>query len=95
MVAGRDHVRSHVEELFCNGRRNSEAACGIFSVNHQKIDGIAFKYVRQMFAYDVAAGRAKDIADKKNIHSKSLHWLPYAAAAHSTADAVSRVVVVF
>ena len=27
----------------------------------------------QVFADDVAAGRAKDIADKKDIHWKSLH----------------------
>jgi hypothetical protein len=26
-----------------------------------------------MFAYDMATGRAKDIADKKNVHLKILH----------------------
>jgi hypothetical protein len=29
--------------------------------------------VREMFADDVAAGGAEDIADKKDIHWKSLH----------------------
>jgi hypothetical protein len=42
--------------------------------------------VRQMFADDVAAGGAEDIADKEDIHSKSLHgeW-SCAAPAHLSA----------
>ncbi len=73
MVAGGDDVGAEIEELVRDGGREAEAAGGVFAVDDEEIDGIGFKDVRQMFADDVAAGGAEDIADKEDIHSKSLH----------------------
>jgi hypothetical protein len=36
--------------------------------------------VREVFADDVAAGGAEDVADEEDIHSKSLHGVMRAAA---------------
>ena len=73
VVAGGDDVRAEVEELFGDGGRDAEASGGVFAVDDEEIDGVGFEDVGQMFADDVAAGGAEDVADKKNIHSKSLH----------------------
>jgi len=73
VVAGGDDVGSEIEELFCDGGCETEAAGGVFAVDDEEIDVVGFKYVGQVFADDVAAGGAKDIADKKDIHWKSLH----------------------
>jgi hypothetical protein len=43
--------------------------------------------VGKMFADDVAAGGAKDIADKEDIHWKSLHGASRAAIADCVEDA--------
>ena len=68
VVAGGDDVRAEVEELFCDGGREAEAAGGVFAVDDEEIDGVGFKHVGQVFADDVAAGGAEDIADKEDIH---------------------------
>jgi len=68
VVAGGDDVRAEVEELVGDGRREAEAAGGVFAVDDEEIDGVGFKDVRKVFADDVAAGGAKDIADKEDIH---------------------------
>src|SRR5580658_7333385 len=73
VVARRDDVGAEIEELVRNGWCNAEASSGVFAVDDKEIDGVGFKDVRQMFADDVAAGGAKDIADKKDIHWKILH----------------------
>ena len=43
------------------------------SVDDEEVYGVGFKDVGEVLAYDVAAGRTEDVADKKNIHSKILH----------------------
>jgi hypothetical protein len=73
VVAGGDDVGAEVEELFCDRRGEAEASGGVFAVDDEEIDVVGFKHVGQVFADDVAAGGAKDIADKEDIHSKSLH----------------------
>jgi hypothetical protein len=42
--------------------------------------------VREVFADDVAAGGAEDIADKEDVHSKSLHWRQATADRSDGAD---------
>jgi hypothetical protein len=61
-------VGSEIEELFCDGGREAEAAGGVFAVDDEEIDVVGFKDMGQVFADDVAAGRAKDIADEEDIH---------------------------
>jgi hypothetical protein len=73
VIAGGNDVGAEVEELFCDGGRDAEAAGRVFAVDDEEIDGVGFKDVGEMFADDVAAGGAKDIADKEDIHWKSLH----------------------
>ena len=73
VVAGGDDVGAEVEELFGDGGREAEASGGVFAVDDEEIDGVGFKDVGEMFADDVAAGGAEDIADKEDIHWKSLH----------------------
>jgi hypothetical protein len=73
VVAGGDDVRAEIEELVCDGGREAEAAGRVFAVDDEEIDGIGFKDVREVFADDVAAGGAEDVADEEDIHSKSLH----------------------
>ena len=72
VIAGGDDVGAEVEELFGDGGGEAEAAGGVFAVDDKEIDGVGFKDVREVFADDVAAGGAKDIADKEDIHWKSL-----------------------
>jgi hypothetical protein len=57
-----------IEELFCDGGGDAEAAGGVFSIDDEEIDGVGFDDVGKVFADDVAAGGAKDIADKKDVH---------------------------
>jgi len=73
VVAGGDDVCAEIEELFCDRRGDAKAASGVFSVDYEEVDGVGFKDVREVFADDVAAGGAKDIADKKDVHLRSLH----------------------
>ena len=61
-------MRAKIKKLFRNRRCNAEAAGGVLTIDHQQIDGVRFKDVGEMFTDDVAAGRAKDVADEKNVH---------------------------
>ena len=73
VIAGGDDMGSEVEEFVGDRGREAEAAGGIFAVDNEEINGVGFKNVREVFADDVAAGGAEDIADKEDIHWKSLH----------------------
>jgi hypothetical protein len=75
MISGRDDMRAEVEEFFGDRRRDAEASSSVFAVDDKEIDGIIFEDVGQMFADDMAAGGAEDIADKKDIHDKMLALL--------------------
>jgi len=68
VVAGRDHMRAKVEELFGDRRRNAESTRSVLAIDDEKIDGVRFEDVGEMFADDVAARRAEDVADEKNVH---------------------------
>ena len=68
MVAGGDYVGAEVEELFCNGGGDTEASGSVFSVDDEEVDFVGFEDVGEMFADDVAAGGAEDVADKKDVH---------------------------
>ena len=63
---------AEVEEFFGDGWGDTEAAGGVFAVDDKEIDGVGFEDVGEMLADDVAAGRAKDVADEKNVHRMSL-----------------------
>jgi hypothetical protein len=73
VVAGGNDVGPEVEEFFGDGGGDTEAPGSVFAVDDEEIDGVGFEDVGEMFADDVAAGGAKDIADKKDVHLKSLH----------------------
>lgn len=73
VVAGGDDVGAEVEELVGDGGCEAEAAGCVFAIDDEEIDGIGFEDVGEMFTDDVAAGGAEDIADKEDIHWKSLH----------------------
>lgn len=68
VVAGGNDVGAEIEELFCNGWCDAEASGGVLSVDDEEVDGVGFKDVGKVFADDVAAGGAKDVADKKDVH---------------------------
>ena len=70
VVTGGDYVGAEVEELFGDGRCDAEAAGGVFSIDDDEIDSVGVEDVGQMFADDMAAGGAEDVADKENIHLK-------------------------
>jgi hypothetical protein len=73
VVACGDHVGAEIEELFRNRGGDAKAAGGVLSVDDQEIDIVGFEDVGKVFADDMAAGGAKDVADEKNIHSRILH----------------------
>jgi hypothetical protein len=76
VIAGSDDVGTEIKEFFCDRGSNSETACGVFTVDYKKIDGVGFNDMRQVFADDMAAGGAKDVADEEDIHYQILHcWL--------------------
>ena len=64
VVAGGDDMGSHVEDLFGEGRGDAEAACGVFAVDDEEVDGVGFDDVGKVLAYDVAAGGAENVADE-------------------------------
>ena len=68
MVAGGDDVGAEIEELFCDGRGDAEATSGVFTVDDEEVDGVGFEDVGEVFADDMAAGGAKDVSDKKDVH---------------------------
>ena len=68
MVAGGDDVGAEVEELFRYGGRDAEAAGGIFAVDDEEVHLVRFKQLGQVFVDDVAAGGAKNVADKEDLH---------------------------
>jgi hypothetical protein len=82
VVTGGDYVGSEIEELFGDGGSDAEAAGGVFAVDDEEIDGVGVEDVRQVFADDMAAGGAEDVADKENIHLRNA----------STFDRVFRIV---
>lgn len=73
VVSGGDDMSAEIEDLFGERRGNAEAARGVFAIDDKKVDGMSFEQVREVLAYDVAAGRAEDVADEEDIHSKILH----------------------
>jgi hypothetical protein len=73
VVARGDDVGAQIEEFFCNGRGDAKAPGGVFAVDNEEIDGVGVEDVGQVFAYDVAAGGAKDVADEEDIHCEILH----------------------
>ena len=68
VVAGGDDMGAEVEEFFCDGGGDAEAAGGVFAVDDEEVDGVGFKDVRKVFADDVAPSGAENIADKEDIH---------------------------
>jgi hypothetical protein len=73
MVASGDDIGSHVEDLLGQRRCNAETSGGVLAIDNQKIDGVGFKNVGEMLAYDMAAGGPEDVADKEDVHLKILH----------------------
>ena len=74
VVAGGDDVGAEVEELFGDGGRDAEAAGGVFAVDDEEVDGVGFEDVGEVFADDVAAGGAEDVADEEDIHLGEFTW---------------------
>src|SRR5216683_4433489 len=68
VVAGGDDVGAKVEELLRDGGGDAEAAGGVLAIDDEEVDGVGVEDVGQVFADDVPAGGAEDIADEKDIH---------------------------
>ena len=73
VIASGDDVSAEIEELFRDGGGDAEAASGVFSVDDEEVDGVGFEDVGEVFTDDVAAGGAKYVSDKKDVHLRSLH----------------------
>jgi hypothetical protein len=73
VVAGGDDVGAEIEEFFCDGRGDAEAAGCVFAIDDEEIDGVGLDDVGQVFTYDMAASGAKDVADEEDIHCEILH----------------------
>ena len=69
VVAGGDDMGTEVEEFFGDGGRDAEAAGGVFAVDDEEVDFVGFDEVGKVFANDVAAGGAEDVADEENVHT--------------------------
>ena len=68
VVARGDDVGPEVEEFFGEGGGDAEAASGVLAIDDEEVDGIGFNDVGEVFADDVTASGAEDIADKEDIH---------------------------
>ena len=68
VVTSGDYLGAEVEEFIGDRGGNPEATCGVLPIDYQQVDRVRFHHMRQMFANDMPACRAKDIADKENIH---------------------------
>jgi len=75
MVAGRNDVCAQFEQLIGDCRRETEASCGVFSVNNEQIDMVLLNDVTEMFADNAAAGAPENIAYKKNVQMQNSHSL--------------------
>ena len=59
---------AEIEEFFCDGGGDAEAASSVFAVDDEEIDGVGLEDMRKVFTDDVAAGGAEDVADEEDIH---------------------------
>jgi len=82
VIAGGDDMGTEVEEFVGDGGGDAEASGSVLAVDDEKVYGIGFKDVGKVFADDMAAGGAKYIADKEDIHWKSLHGVRYDSRLH-------------
>ena len=73
MVPRGDDMGAHIEDLFSNRGGNAEATGSVLAIDDEEVDRIGLENVWKVLAYDVATGRAEDVADEKDVHLRILH----------------------
>ena len=64
VVAGGQHVRAQIEELFGDLRRQAKAAGGVFRIDDGQLDVVRLAQVADVLAHDPAPRAAEDVADE-------------------------------
>jgi hypothetical protein len=68
MIAGSKDVGAEVEEIFGNGRRQSEAAGGVLRIHDHQVDLALLNNVGQMLPYHPPPWTAENVPDKEQFH---------------------------
>ena len=63
-------MRTLIEDLVCDLGRDSEAAGGIFRVDHHQIDRLFLDHMGEVLAYDAPSCLPEDVAYKQNSQRK-------------------------
>jgi hypothetical protein len=70
VIPARDDLDAGREDFFGEARRDAKAGCGVLAVGDAEIDLALDDNVRQAIVDYFSSGRADDVTDKKNFHSK-------------------------
>jgi hypothetical protein len=72
MISGGEHMRTQIEQIFRDSRRNPETPRRILTIDYHQIDFPFSNHVRQMLAHDAPSGAPENIAYKKNLQGPSV-----------------------
>jgi hypothetical protein len=75
MVAGGEHVRALVEQLFGNTRSDPKAPGRVLDVDHHQVDAPLLDYLAEVLADNTSTGLAKYVTDKENAQKTSISGL--------------------
>jgi hypothetical protein len=71
MVAGGKDVRAEVEKILREGRRQPEAAGGIFRVHDHEVYLAFLDEMRQVFPHHASSRTTENVPDKEQFHRGS------------------------
>ena len=75
VIAGGEHVRAQVEEVFGDLRGDAEAAGGVLSIDDDEFDVVGLTDMPDVLADDLSSRAAEDIADEENVQGVSSSWV--------------------
>jgi hypothetical protein len=71
VVAGGQNIRSQIEELLGDLRRQAKAAGGVFRIDDGQLHLMRLAQMADVLTHDPASRAAEDVADEKDIHCAS------------------------
>jgi hypothetical protein len=73
VIAGRNDMRSEIEEFIRNGWSKAETARGVFSVDNHKVYLTLFDDMADMLAHDAPACTPENVSHKKDAQKLNSH----------------------
>jgi hypothetical protein len=72
MVAGGEHVRTLVEQLFGDPWSDAKPPGRVLGVDHHQVDAPLLDYLAKVLADNTSTGLAKYVTDKENAQKTSI-----------------------